>query len=111
VGCVVCVKVPHYDPVTDTIRDCEEGTFTYYHELRHREQYVSGLADKFDIMHIYLYYAAIIAGGVGLVFFDAFTMVFLIGVCMFPHVLACLYLEIDANIVGYYNYRKHEKKA
>lgn len=29
---------PHFDPVTNRIVGCEEGTFKYYHELRHKQQ-------------------------------------------------------------------------
>lgn len=89
-----------YDPDTDTIHDAEPGTWSHEHELRHREQYAHGWARRADQLHIWLYYAAFIAGPVGAWHLGPYGWVVGVGLAMTPHVLALALLEADAYLVG-----------
>lgn len=95
-----------YNPTTDKIEGCEKGTYTYEHELRHREQYKNGSAIFTDRLHIVLYYLAFLNMPFGYMI-AGWTGVFLsVGVFMLPHILSLLYLELDASIVGFVRWRK-----
>ena len=90
----------HYDPNTDIIHGAEPGTWAYMHEERHREQYERGVAQKADRLHMWLYYAAFIAGPVGAWTLGVFGWFVGVGMAMTPHILSLAYLELDAYIVG-----------
>lgn len=40
--------IARYDPKTDRILNCKEGTIFWHHENRHRRQFKDGLLDKTD---------------------------------------------------------------
>lgn len=90
----------HYDPNTDTIHGAESGTWAYLHEERHREQYARGMAQRADQMHMWLYYAAFIAGPVGAWKLGEYGWFIGVGIAMTPHIMALAYLEADAYLVG-----------
>lgn len=96
------MSLSYYDPATDKIVGCEPGSFNYYHEERHRQQYKTGWAEKVDILHIYLYYISFVFGLAALVFFGLKAMFLTIGIIMTPHIIGLGILEIDANIYAIY---------
>lgn len=100
------MTLSYYDPIKDEIVGCKEDSYSYYHERRHQWQYKKGIADKIDIMHIYLYYLAIFSILPSLFFGGLFLMVVIIGILMTPYIIALLLLELDAYIIGYIDYRK-----
>lgn len=89
-----------YDPVKDEIVGAKVGSFAWFHESRHREQYVSGWAVRADILHIYCYYSAFFACVLGFFLLGYLGLLVGIGACMLPHVLSLALLELDAYVVG-----------
>ncbi len=92
--------VVYYDPVSDRIVGAVPGSWAYAHEERHREQYRRGWAQRVDMLHMRLYYAAFVAGPVGW-WVGGWRGWFLgVGVAMTPHIVGVGLLELDAYVVG-----------
>lgn len=77
-----------YDPVTDTIHGTEEGTLSWYHEDRHRQQYKKGTAPLFVMWSD----CALLAT----VWLMVFDMIPFAKICIVITMLLRLWLEIDA---------------
>lgn len=99
----------HYDPRTDTIHGCEPGTYAYHHEMRHREQYKNGNAETLDKLYVICYYASFLCAVGGWIVAGPWGMVQGIGLSFLPHVLSMAYLEADAYLFGWINWRRGRK--
>lgn len=96
----------YYDPLTDTIHGCREGSYAWFHEARHREQYKRGKAELLDQLYVICYYASFLCAIGGWVFGGGpWGMVKGIGLAFLPHVLSQAYLEADAYLVGWWHWR------
>lgn len=94
----------YYDPLTDNIVGAVRGSYAWFHEQRHREQYERGVAQKADQLHVWLYYAAFLAGPVGAWFLGLWGWFVGVGMAFTPHVFALAFLELDAYVVGSYRW-------
>lgn len=95
------MKLAYYDPSTDTIHNCKEGSFNWVHETRHKEQYKNKLIDKIDTYtHLFGYYLSFIVILFALIFTNP-LIVLLCGFTWLPYTIFCLILEIDANVYAF----------
>lgn len=98
--------MPYYDPVSDSIHGCEPGSYAWYHEDRHRQQYKRGKADLLDQLYVICYYASFLCAVGGFVVGGPWGSVKGIGLAFLPHVISQLYLEADAYLVGFIQWRR-----
>lgn len=90
----------YYDPKTDEIHGAVPGSWAFCHEYRHREQYKGRWAHRADMLHVWLYYAAFIAGPVGAWWLGVYGWFVGVGLAMTPHIFSLMLLEADAYVVG-----------
>lgn len=90
----------YYDPTTDSIVGADHGSYAYFHESRHREQYQRGVAEKVDSVNVICYYAAFISGPVGWYHLGVWGWFIGIGMAMTGPILGLAALELDAYIIG-----------
>jgi nicotinamide riboside transporter PnuC len=96
----------YYDPGLDTIYGCEPGTYSWHHENRHRQQYKKGKAELLDQLYVICYYASFLCALGGWIVGGPWGMIKGIGLAFLPHVISQLYLETDAYLVGWWQWRK-----
>lgn len=96
----------HYDPSTDTIHGADPGTWAYYHEARHQWQFKKypNLQELTAKVHIRSYYASIIASSILMLFYGWRGIIVGVGFGMLTHVLFILLMELDAYIMGTYQW-------
>lgn len=105
---------PYYNPTTDTIHNCEEYSWAWFHEMRHRKQSYAFPWIKF-IMETCFCYGYYVAGmlSVALFFWGESGLIFkTIGLIMSPYILILSLMETDAFLIGTIQYLiyKMEKK-
>ena len=94
------MTMSYYDPKTDRIEGCVEGSFAWYHELVHRRQYHRGLLDRADRLHVWLLYTVFFGFLPSWWLFGFFGMLLFVGLLFFPHVLLSGFIELEAYVVG-----------
>lgn len=100
-----------YDPNTDEITG-DHTLFLKYHEERHREQYRRGwgkIVDEYHLIITYLLIAYALAIPFLNKYYDLWVLMSIGFATYLTDTIGFLWLEIDANIVGFIQARKHTK--
>jgi len=99
----------HYDTNTDSIKGCSKNSYFYFHELQHQKQMKNKIL--FNLWKWTPVFTQIICLGIFITSLTSglWKIMWFAGISTIPLSILLLYLELEANIVGYIKYKEAKK--
>lgn len=102
-------NTPYYDSKTDTIHNCSYGQYAWFHEKVHQRQHRrwNKLGQVIDTLSVVSYYIS----GLLLLYYVLFWnnyVFYLIGLAWTPLSAILLILELEAYVVGTFDWLKYK---